>query len=123
MFLGITCTDQHLKINHILLFLLQDGYNIHGCAASQTNTHQFHWAKSLHTDIHPGGQSRASASVPCTFSQRQGYVAIQLADGTRHELSPSGDQPGTYVDGQGRPAYRNKGLGSRGRVVGISARA
>jgi hypothetical protein len=71
-------------------------------------------------DIHPGGQSRASASVPCTFSQRQGYVAIQLADGTRHELSPSGDQPGTYVDGQGRPAYRNKGLGSRGQIYRLA---
>jgi hypothetical protein len=71
-------------------------------------------------DIHPGGQSRASASVPCTFSQRQGYVAIQLADGTRHELSPSGDKPGTYVDRQGRPAYRNKGLGSRGQIYRLA---
>jgi hypothetical protein len=71
-------------------------------------------------DIHPGGQSRASTSVPCTFSQRQGYVAIQLADGTRHELSPKGDQPGTYVDGQGRPAYRNKGLGSRGQIYRLA---
>jgi hypothetical protein len=71
-------------------------------------------------DIHPGKQSRASASVPCTFSQRQGYVAIQLADGTRHELSPSGDQPGTYVDGKGRPAYRNKGLGSRGQIYRLA---
>jgi len=71
-------------------------------------------------DIHPGGQRRASASVPCTFSQRQGYVAIQLADGTRHELSPKGDQPGTYVDAQGRPAYRNKGLGSRGQIYRLA---
>ena len=58
--------------------------------------------------------------MPCTVSQRQGYVAIQLADGTRHELSPSGDQPGTYVDGQGRPAYRNKGLGSRGQIYRLA---
>ena len=74
-------------------------------------------------DIHPGGQSRASASVPCTFSQRQGYVAIQLADGTRHELSPRGDQPGTYVDEKGRPAYRNKGLGSRGQIYRLADRS
>lgn len=71
-------------------------------------------------DIHPRGQNRASASVPCTFSQRQGYVAIQLADGTRHELSPRGDQPGAYVDEQGRPAYRNKGLGSRGQIYRLA---
>ena len=75
---------------------------------------------NAHCDIHPGGQSRASASVPCTFSQRQGYVAIQLADGTRHELSPRGDQPGTYVDAKGRPAYRNKGLGSRGQIYRLA---
>ena len=71
-------------------------------------------------DIHPGGQNRASASVPCTFSQRQGYVAIQLADGTRHEFSPKGDQPGAYVDEKGRPAYRNKGLGSRGQIYRLA---
>ena len=71
-------------------------------------------------DIHPGGQSRAAASVPCTFSQRQGYVAIQLADGTRHELSPSGDRPGRYVDDKGRPAYRKKGLGSRGQIYRLA---
>lgn len=74
-------------------------------------------------DIHPGKQSRASASVPCTFSQRQGYVAIQLADGTRHELSPSGDQPGTYVDGKGLPAYRSKGLGSRGQIYRLTGQS
>ncbi len=71
-------------------------------------------------EIHSGKQSRASASVPCTFSQRQGYVAIQLADGTRHELSPSGDRPGTYLDGKGRPAYRNKGLRSRGQIYRLA---
>ena len=42
------------------------------------------------------------------------------ADGTRHELSPSGDQPGTYVDGKGRPAYRSKGLGSRGQIYRLA---
>ena len=47
-------------------------------------------------------------------------MAIQLADGTRHELSPRGDQPGTYVDGKGRPAYRNKGLGSRGQIYRLA---
>jgi hypothetical protein len=71
-------------------------------------------------DIHPRGQSRASTSVPCSFSQRQGYVAIQLADGTRHELRPSGGQPGAYVDEKGRPAYRNKGLGSRGQIYRLA---
>jgi Periplasmic lysozyme inhibitor of I-type lysozyme len=71
-------------------------------------------------DIYPKGQNRASAVMPCTFSQRQGYVAIDRADGVRHELSPKGDQPGAYVDERGRPAYRNKGLGSRGQIYRLA---
>jgi hypothetical protein len=71
-------------------------------------------------DIYPKGEDRASAVVPCTFSQRQGYVAIQLPDGVRHELSPKGDQPGTYVDEKGRPAYRNSGLGKRGHIYRLA---
>jgi hypothetical protein len=71
-------------------------------------------------DIYPKGASRASAVVPCTFSQRQGYVSIQLPDGVRHELSPKGDQPGTYVDEKGRPAYRNSGLGKRGQIFRLA---
>lgn len=71
-------------------------------------------------DIYPKGEDRASAVVPCTFSQRQGHVAIDRADGVRHELSPQGDRPGTYVDEKGRPAYRNRGLGSRGQIYRLA---
>jgi hypothetical protein len=71
-------------------------------------------------DIYPKGEDRASAVVPCTFSQRQGYVTIDRADGVRHELSPKGDQPGTYVDENGRPAYRNRGLGSAGQIYRLA---
>jgi hypothetical protein len=71
-------------------------------------------------DIYPKGEDRASAVVRCTFSQRQGYVTIDRADGVRHELSPKGDQPGTYVDEKGRPAYRNRGLGSLGQIYRLA---
>jgi Periplasmic lysozyme inhibitor of I-type lysozyme len=71
-------------------------------------------------DIYPKGQDRASAVVSCTFSQRQGYVSIDRSDGVRHELSPKGDQPGTYVDEKGRPAYRSRGLGSRGQIYRLA---
>jgi hypothetical protein len=71
-------------------------------------------------DVYPRGEDRASAVVPCTFSQRQGYVTIDRADGVRHELSPKGDQPGTYVDEKGRPAYRNRGLGSFGQIYRLA---
>jgi len=71
-------------------------------------------------DIYPKGEDRASAVVPCTFSQRQGYVSIDRADGVRHELSPVGDKPGNYVDDRGRPAYRQSGLGKRGLIFRLA---
>jgi hypothetical protein len=71
-------------------------------------------------DIYPKGEDRASAVLPCTFSQRQGHVSIDRADGVRHELSPKGDRPGNYVDEKGRPAYRQSGLGKRGLIFRLA---
>jgi hypothetical protein len=75
---------------------------------------------SARCDIYPKGSDRASAVVPCTFSQRQGYVSIDRADGVRHELAPRGDQPGNYVDQNGRPGYRQSGLGTRGQIYRLA---
>ena len=75
---------------------------------------------SARCDIYPKGSDRASAVVPCTFSQRQGHVSIDRADGVRHELAPRGDQPGKYVDQNGRPAYRQSGLGTRGQIYRLA---
>jgi hypothetical protein len=67
-------------------------------------------------DLFKKGEDRAYASVACTFSQRQGAVGIELADGTRYDLAPTGDDPGTYRDAAGRPAYRESGLGDQGQI-------
>ena len=67
-------------------------------------------------DIYPAGEDIASAVVPCTFSQRQGEVRITLQDGTTYELSPTGDQPGNYIDQNGQAAYRQAGLGDQGQI-------
>lgn len=67
-------------------------------------------------DLYQKGEDQAFASVACTFSQRQGAVGIQLADGTRYDLAPTGNQPGNYTDAAGRPAYRNSGLGVQGEI-------
>ena len=75
---------------------------------------------SARCDIYPKGSDRASTVVPCTFSQRQGYVSIDRADGVRHELTPRGDQPGSYVDQNGKPAYRKSGLGKRGQIYRLA---
>jgi len=47
--------------------------------------------------------------LPCTFSQRQGYVSIVVADTDAYTLSPVGDAPGNYVDADSRPVYRQAG--------------
>lgn len=68
-------------------------------------------------DIYPKGEDRASAMLACTFSQRQGYIAIRRADGVTHDLSPVGDAPGNYRDQDGRAVYRQDGgLGDQGVV-------
>ncbi|MDH5209746.1 MAG: PliI family lysozyme inhibitor of I-type lysozyme [Burkholderiaceae bacterium] len=71
-------------------------------------------------DIYPKGHDKASAVIPCTFSQRQGYVSIDRSDGVRHELAPKGDRAGHYVDERGRPAYRQSGLGKRGQIYRLA---
>jgi len=67
-------------------------------------------------DIYPRGEDHASKMIPCVFSQRQGYVTITREDGVTHDLEPVGDDPGNYRDQDGRPAYRQSGLGDQGQI-------
>lgn len=71
-------------------------------------------------DVYPAGQDRAVSSSACTFSQRQGVVGIQLQNGQRYDLRPVGNQPGNYVDQNGRAAYRQAGLGERGQIYRLA---
>jgi hypothetical protein len=71
-------------------------------------------------DIYPKGSDKASAVLACSFSQRQGHVRIQRSDGVVHELSPVGDDPGRYVDAQGRPVRRQPGLGKAGQIYRLA---
>lgn len=71
-------------------------------------------------DIYPSGEDRASAVVPCTFSQRQGTVIITRQDGITYELSPTGSEPGNYIDQNGKAAYRQSGLGDRGQIYRLA---
>lgn len=67
-------------------------------------------------DVYPTGEDRASAVVPCVFSQRQGAVSITLDDGTRYELLPVGTEPGNFQDSDGNRVYRQSGLGRAGQI-------
>ncbi|WP_421657346.1 hypothetical protein [Leptothermofonsia sp. ETS-13] len=71
-------------------------------------------------DVFPRGEDRATSSGLCTFSQRQGFVSIELQDGRRYELSPVGDQPGNYLDQNGRAAYRQSGMGDGGHIYRLA---
>lgn len=66
-------------------------------------------------DIYPKGASKPAAVLACSYSQRQGFVGIDRADGVRHDLRPR-DAPGSYVDDKGRPVVRVRGLGNRGTI-------
>jgi hypothetical protein len=54
--------------------------------------------------------------VQCTFGQRQRSITITRADGVTHELRPVGDEPGNFRDQDGRPVYRQSGLGELGQI-------
>ena len=67
-------------------------------------------------DVYPRGSDHTDNSGPCVFSQHQGYVTIIRGDGIRHELTPTEDRPGNFLNGQGRAIYRESGLGRSGQI-------
>jgi hypothetical protein len=67
-------------------------------------------------EVYPSGEDHTDVLIPCTFSQRQGFVTIARSDGVTHSLSPAGDTPGNYTDDDGRTAYRQNDLGNRGLI-------
>ncbi|MBI4782996.1 MAG: SH3 domain-containing protein [Oscillatoriophycideae cyanobacterium NC_groundwater_1537_Pr4_S-0.65um_50_18] len=70
-----------------------------------------------HCDLYAPGEDYASLSSNCTFSQRQGYIGVQLqSNGSRYEFSPVGDQPGNFRDQDGNAVYRQSGLGDAGQI-------
>jgi hypothetical protein len=67
-------------------------------------------------EIYPKGEDHTDVLIPCTFSQRQGYITITRSDGVTHDLSPVGDAPGNFRDQDGRTVYRESGLGDQGLI-------
>lgn len=68
-------------------------------------------------DIYAAGEDHTEVIIPCTFSQRQGYVTIRRSDGIVHELAPTGDEPGNFRDQHGAAVYRQSGLGDQGLIL------
>lgn len=63
-------------------------------------------------DYYPRGEDRASASMACTFSQRQGFITIRRQDGVTHEFRPQGNRANRYVDSQGGQVIRGDAGGN-----------
>jgi len=66
--------------------------------------------------VYPVGSDHTDVMIPCTFSQRQGYITITRSDGVTHDLDPVGDASGNFDDQQGRRVYRQSGLGDQGLI-------
>lgn len=67
-------------------------------------------------DIYKAGSDSAEKMIPCTFSQRQGFITINRQDGMTHDLEPVGNTPGNFRDQDGRTVYRQSGLGDQGQI-------
>jgi hypothetical protein len=56
-------------------------------------------------DIYPKGEDKASSVLNCTFSQRQGFITIQLKNGMTYELTPK-EANNQYTDQNGNSVIR-----------------
>lgn len=67
-------------------------------------------------ELYPKGSDKMETMLPCTFSQRQGFITITREDGVIYDLSPVGDTPGNFRDQDGHAVYRQSGLGEAGLI-------
>jgi hypothetical protein len=58
--------------------------------------------------VRKDGDTKQGASGPCTFSQRQGYINLDLRNGDSFSLTPAG-QAGNYRDQKGNKVKRTTG--------------
>ena len=63
---------------------------------------------SAYCEVRKDGETRHGRSGPCDFSQRQGYVTIDLRNGETWELSP-GERPDHFRHQKGNKVVRNAG--------------
>lgn len=61
-------------------------------------------------DVRKDGQAKHGQSGPCTFSQRQGYIDLDLRNGETYSLSP-GNQPNHFKDQKGNKVVRTQAGG------------
>ena len=62
-------------------------------------------------EVRKDGDTKRGASGPCTFSQRQGYVDLDLRNGDTYSLAP-GNKSGHFKDQKGNKVVRTNASGS-----------
>ena len=62
-------------------------------------------------EVRKDGQAKHGQSGPCTFSQRQGYIDLDLRNGDTYSLSP-GNQPDHFKDQKGNKVVRTHAGGN-----------
>jgi hypothetical protein len=62
-------------------------------------------------EVRKDGQAKQGQSGPCTFSQRQGYIDLDLRNGDTYSLSP-GNQPDHFKDQKGNKVVRTMAGGN-----------
>jgi hypothetical protein len=62
-------------------------------------------------EVRKDGDTKKKASGPCNFSQRQGYIDIDLRNGVTHSLSP-GNKADHFKDQKGNKVVRTRAGGN-----------
>jgi hypothetical protein len=62
-------------------------------------------------EVRKDGDTRKGASGPCTFSQRQGYIDLDLRNGDTYSLAP-GNKADHYKDQKGNKVVRTRSGGN-----------
>jgi hypothetical protein len=62
-------------------------------------------------EVRKDGQTKQGKSGPCTFSQRQGYIDLDLRNGQNYSLSP-GNNANHYKDQKGNKVVRTQAGGN-----------
>ena len=76
------------------------------------------WLSAAHADsadamcqVRKDGETKQRQSGPCTFSQRQGYIDLDLRNGETYSLAP-GNQPNHFKDQKGNKVVRTQAGGN-----------
>jgi hypothetical protein len=89
------------------------------CAAAVAAVALGSWSQATLADsadamceVRKDGDTKKGASGPCTFSQRQGYIDLDLRNGDTYSLAPA-NKSGHYKDQKGNKVVRTMSGGSQ----------